>query len=74
MACASAGDPLLNDTVLVPDIFFTASSEWDDRSAAFKARLGADICWNANQTDIEAIPPTFFLQVCQVDMIKLLNN
>jgi len=65
-ACAVDG-PLLTGANPVPDSYFTASSEYSATFAAYKARIGVTTtCWIATMAEIEAIPPSLYIQVIKM--------
>ena len=63
VTCAADGEPLLNDTNLVPDSYFTATSEFDFAYAPHNARVGASNYWASTLADRAVNPPTVYLQV-----------
>ena len=70
----SAGDPLLDGVSPVPDSYFTASSEYDINHKAYFARLSdGGPGWLASDAEVNANPPTFYLQVCHVITSYLMN-
>ena len=67
LACAVAGEPLLNGVNPVPDSYFTATTEVSVDYAAHSARLDGDgFSWIPLAEERTAVPPTFYLQVSQV--------
>jgi len=66
VTCAADGEPLLNDTNLVPDSYFTATSEFHSMYAPYQARVGASTYWASTLDEAAVNPPTVYLQVSQV--------
>jgi len=71
LTCA-AEEALLDGTNPVPDIYFTATSEWSGSYAAHNARVGASNYWASTYADAVINPPTVYLQVSKVYIIYLL--
>jgi len=60
--------PLLNGVNPVPDSYFTASTDKIGYEA-YRARLdGNNNWWSPKSSDINAIPPTLFVQVRQIQL------
>jgi len=66
LTCATE-EPLLDGTNPVPDSYFTASSYDTTFTEATvdapKARMSADWCWSPHHDEMNAQPPTYYLQV-----------
>ena len=62
LTCA-VEEALLDGANPVPDSYFTASSDFSSTLKAPAARMSVSYCWIPLQVEIDANPPTSYLQV-----------